>query len=68
LKATRILGIKDVIYVASGSIYGVNTPSRKGFSDTPSKPENIYPTIELCSELLDIQALIDLKNAPEKLG
>jgi nucleoside-diphosphate-sugar epimerase len=55
LEAARILGVKDVIYVASGAIYGVNNPPRNVFNDTPPKPQNMYTTTKLCSELIGVQ-------------
>ena len=55
LEAARLLGVKDVIYVASGAIYGVSNPPPKVFADTPPNPQNMYTTTKWCSELLGVQ-------------
>jgi len=54
LEAARILGVKDVIYISSGAVYGLNPP-RKVYNDTPQKPENMYSTTKACCELLGEQ-------------
>jgi threonine 3-dehydrogenase len=55
LEAARILGVPDVIFVGSGTTFGlVEIPPRIS-DETPQRPGNMYGTTKLCAELLGLQ-------------
>jgi nucleoside-diphosphate-sugar epimerase len=54
LEAAR-LGVAHVVFVGSGTTYGLaNVPPRVD-DDTPQHPANMYGTTKLCAELLGLQ-------------
>lgn len=55
LEAAHILGVKDVIFISSGATYGVKSPPKKVYNDTPQNPENMYTITKLCCERLGEQ-------------
>jgi nucleoside-diphosphate-sugar epimerase len=55
LEAARILGVPDVLFVGSGTTYGLANVPRHIADDTPQRPENMYGTTKLCAELLGLQ-------------
>lgn len=55
LEAARLLDVADVVFVGSGTTYGLaDVPPRVG-DDTPQRPANMYGTTKLCAELLGLQ-------------
>ena len=57
LEAARILGIKDVLYTSTTSVYGLTSQTFDSIShqitnDTPQKPEDMYTTAKVCCEKL----------------
>jgi len=55
LEAARILGVKNVIYTSSGSVYGVKSIPRTIYNDTPQNAESMYATSKICCERLGEQ-------------
>jgi nucleoside-diphosphate-sugar epimerase len=55
LEAARLLGVPDVVFVGSGTTYGLANVPRRIDDDTPQRPENMYATTKLCAELLGLQ-------------
>jgi nucleoside-diphosphate-sugar epimerase len=55
LEAARLLDVADVMFVGSGTTYGVANVPRRVTDDTPPRPENMYGTTKLCAELLGLQ-------------
>jgi nucleoside-diphosphate-sugar epimerase len=55
LEAARLLGVADVIFVGSGTTYGLANIPRRVSDDTPQWPENMYGTTKLCAEMLGLQ-------------
>jgi len=55
LEVSRILGVKDVIMISSGSAYGAKTPPPIIYDDTPHNPDNMYGITKVCSERLGEQ-------------
>ena len=55
LEAARLLGVPDVMFVGSGTTYGLANVPRRVTDDTPQRPENMYGTTKLCAELLGLQ-------------
>lgn len=55
LEAARILVVADVIFVGSGTVYGLGKVPPRITDDTPQRPENMYGTTKLCAELLGLQ-------------
>jgi nucleoside-diphosphate-sugar epimerase len=55
LEAARLLGVPDVVFVGSGTTYGLANVPRCVTDDTPQRPENMYGTTKLCAELLGLQ-------------
>ena len=55
LEAARLLDVTHVVFVGSGTTYGLaNVPSRVD-DDTPQRPANMYGATKLCAELLGLQ-------------
>jgi len=55
LEAARLLGVAHVVFVGSGTTYGLANVPRRVTDDTPQRPENMYGTTKLCAELLGLQ-------------
>jgi nucleoside-diphosphate-sugar epimerase len=55
LEAARLLGVPDVLFVGSGTTYGLADVPRRVIDDTPQRPGNMYGTTKLCAELLGLQ-------------
>jgi nucleoside-diphosphate-sugar epimerase len=55
LEAARLLGVAHVVFVGSGTTYGLTNVPRRVTDDTPQRPENMYGTTKLCAELLGLQ-------------
>jgi nucleoside-diphosphate-sugar epimerase len=55
LEAARLLDVPDVLFVGSGTTYGLANVPRAVTDDTPQRPENMYGTTKLCAELLGLQ-------------
>ncbi|OGB93689.1 MAG: hypothetical protein A2Z31_04865 [candidate division NC10 bacterium RBG_16_65_8] len=55
LEAARLLDVADVIFVGSGTTYGLANAPRRVTDDTPQRPENMYGTTKLCAEMLGLQ-------------
>jgi UDP-glucose 4-epimerase len=55
LEAARLLGVADVMFVGSGTTYGLANVPRRITDDTPQRPENMYGTTKLCAEMLGLQ-------------
>ena len=55
LEAARLLGMADVVFVGSGTTYGLANVPQRVTDDTPQRPENMYGTTKLCAELLGLQ-------------
>jgi nucleoside-diphosphate-sugar epimerase len=55
LEAARILGVPDVLFVGSGTTYGLADVPIHVTEDTPQRPGNMYGTTKLCAELLGLQ-------------
>lgn len=54
LEAARLLGVPDVLFVGSGTTYGLANVPQRVTDDTPQRPENMYGTTKLCAELLGL--------------
>jgi UDP-glucose 4-epimerase len=55
LEAARLLDVEHVVFVGSGTTYGLaDVPPRVG-DDTPQRPANMYGTTKLCAELLGLR-------------
>jgi len=52
LEGARLLGVKDVVFVSSGSTYGLTGHPDKVTDDTPQNPEFMYATTKVCCERL----------------
>jgi nucleoside-diphosphate-sugar epimerase len=52
LEGARLLGVKDVIFVSSGSTYGLTDHPDRITDDTPQNPEFMYATTKICCERL----------------
>jgi len=55
LEAARLLDVADVMFVGSGTTYGLANVPRRVTDDTPQRPGNMYGTTKLCAELLGLQ-------------
>lgn len=55
LEAARLLDVPDVLFVGSGTTYGLANIPQRVTDDTPQRPENMYGTTKLCAELLGLQ-------------
>lgn len=55
LEAARLLDVADVMFVGSGTTYGLANVPPRVTDDTPQRPENMYGTTKLCAELLGQQ-------------
>jgi nucleoside-diphosphate-sugar epimerase len=55
LEAARLLDVTDVMFVGSGTTYGLATVPPRVTDDTPQRPENMYGTTKLCAEMLGVQ-------------
>ena len=55
LEAARLLEVSRVIFVGSGTTYGLANIPRHVTDDTPHRPENMYGTTKLCAEMLGVQ-------------
>jgi nucleoside-diphosphate-sugar epimerase len=55
LEAARLLDVADVMFVGSGTTYGLATVPPRVTDDTPQRPENMYGTTKLCAEMLGLQ-------------
>jgi nucleoside-diphosphate-sugar epimerase len=55
LEAARILGVPDVLFVGSGTTYGLADIPTHVTDETPQRPGNMYGTTKLCAELLGLQ-------------
>jgi nucleoside-diphosphate-sugar epimerase len=55
LEAARLLGVPDVVFVGSGTTYGLANVPRRVTDDTAQRPENMYGTTKLCAEVLGLQ-------------
>ena len=57
LEVSRILGVKDVIVISSGSTYGgkISPPPKMIYNDTMQRPDSMYSTTKLCCERLGEQ-------------
>jgi nucleoside-diphosphate-sugar epimerase len=55
LEAARLLDVADVMFVGSGTTYGLANVPPRVTEDTPQRPENMYGTTKLCAELLGLQ-------------
>jgi UDP-glucose 4-epimerase len=55
LEAARLLGVSDVVFVGSGTTYGLANVPPRVTDDTPQRPTNMYGTTKLCAELLGLQ-------------
>lgn len=55
LEGARILGVKNVIFVSTGSTYGFKSHPKRILDDTPQKPETMYATTKVCCERLGEQ-------------
>lgn len=55
LEAARLLDVADVMFIGSGTTYGLANVPRRVTDDTPQRPENMYGTTKLCAEMLGLQ-------------
>jgi UDP-glucose 4-epimerase len=55
LEAARLLDVADVMFVGSGTTYGLANVPPRVTDDTPQRPENMYGTTKLCAEMLGRQ-------------
>jgi nucleoside-diphosphate-sugar epimerase len=55
LEAARLAGVAHVVFVGSGTTYGLANVPRRVTDDSPQRPENMYGTTKLCAELLGLQ-------------
>ena len=55
LEAARLLDVPSVVFVGSGTTYGLAHIPRHVTDDTPQRPENMYGTTKLCAEMLGLQ-------------
>lgn len=55
LETARLLGVADVVFVGSGTTYGLADIPPQISDDTPQRPANMYGTTKLCAELLGLQ-------------
>ena len=55
LEAARLLDVPDILFVGSGTTYGLANIPHRITDDTPQRPENMYGTTKLCAELLGLQ-------------
>jgi threonine 3-dehydrogenase len=55
LEAARILGVPDVLFVGSGTTFGLADIPVHVSDETPQRPGNMYGTTKLCAEMLGLQ-------------
>lgn len=55
LEAARLLDVAHVVFVGSGTTYGLADVPPRVDDDTPQHPANMYGTTKLCAELLGLQ-------------
>jgi nucleoside-diphosphate-sugar epimerase len=55
LETARLLGVADVVFVGSGTTYGLADIPPRVSDHTPQQPANMYGTTKLCAELLGLQ-------------
>lgn len=55
LEAARLLDVTTVVFVGSGTTYGLDNIPPHVDDATPQRPANMYGTTKLCAELLGLQ-------------
>jgi nucleoside-diphosphate-sugar epimerase len=55
LETARLLGVADVVFVGSGTTFGLAGIPPRISDGTPQRPANMYGTTKLCAELLGLQ-------------